>query len=85
MAERERALINNMRKEGLSWSTIQRITGRSPGTLSTALTTPEKAKKTKTQKGQPKKLTGKAMTRVLRLLETLHSSFAALHVGQTSY
>ena len=39
--------------------------------ISTALTTPEKTKKTKKQKGQPKKLTDKAMTRVLRLLETL--------------
>ena len=35
--ETERRLVKNMRKEKLTWEVIQRITGRSPDTLSSII------------------------------------------------
>ncbi len=69
MDARERDLIISMRKEGLTWSAIQRITGSSPSTLSTALTTKEVTKKQ--PKAAPKQLTEKAMNGRLRMIATL--------------
>ena len=61
----ERRLVKNMAKEGVPWSTIQKITGRTPDTINSII----KARGNPTTKGAPVKFKPKDVDKVLKVLE----------------
>ena len=70
----EKRLIKNMRRENLTWKLIQKITGRSPGTLNAALHSKTHGV---AKKGAPKKILVKVLPRVLKAMKTLEKKAKA--------
>ena len=70
----EKRLITNMHREGLTWTMMQRITGRSPDTLNAVLHSKTHGK---APKGAPKKIPVKVWPRVLKAMETLQKKAKA--------
>ena len=70
VGERERHLIQNMQKEGIPWTKIEKITQRSRDTLNKILHPPKGVKKD-VQKGQPRKLPPKEFEKVLKAMAKL--------------
>ena len=69
VADREKQLIKNMRKAGLTWTKIQEITGRSSKTIDDVLAS---KKSTATRpKGAPTKLPPKVMGKLLKVLTSM--------------
>ena len=66
--ETERRLVRNMKREGVAWSTIQKVTGRSTDTIRSILA--KKRGKPK-QQGAPKKMDAKAVAKVLQSTRVL--------------
>ena len=66
----ESRLVRNMQKEGISWSQMKKITGRSRETINNILNPPKGVKKTIT-KGQPRKIKEADMKQILRSMERL--------------
>ena len=66
----ERRLVCNMEKEGITWSKMQKITGRSSETLNKILH-PLKPVKKDVKKGAPKKLPKPVLEKVLKSMERL--------------
>ena len=69
----ERRLVRNMKKEGVSWTSIQKITGRSSDTLLNILAPPKGVKK-HTCKGAPKKVPPKVFAKLLKSADTLQKN-----------
>ena len=63
-------MVRNMQKEGISWSQMKKITGRSRETINNILHPPKGVKKTIT-KGQPRKIKEADMKPILRSMERL--------------
>jgi predicted transcriptional regulator len=63
----ERRLVKNMVKEGLTWSAIQKITGRTPDTISSIL----KAATPKPPKGAPVKFKSKDVDKLVKTIEAM--------------
>lgn len=68
----ERRLVANMRKEGIPYSLIHKITGRSTETLTKIVRQPKAVKTGMKKVGAPKKLTDKDFAQVLKAMEKLH-------------
>ena len=66
----EKRLVLNMKKEGVSYMKILKITGRSPDTV-TKILYPDKKTKKHTQKGAPRKISQKEFGKILKSLRTL--------------
>ena len=62
----ERRLVANMVEEGIPWSTIQKVTGRTPDTINSILS--GKSPKTK---GAPRKLKKKDLAKLLKVMEQM--------------
>ena len=72
--ETERRLVHNMRKENLTWSTIQRSTGRTPDTLNAIINPTSNAPKTK---GARKKIPVKVLPKLLKVTQKLQKNAKA--------